>query len=393
MHYLDNSSTTQPSEIAREALLRASLIWGNPSSTHKMGMEAKRLLEESRKTVARVIGGTPAPGDEVVFTATGTEANNISLLGCALSKKRDRANPGTIVISEGEHPSVENPAALLEREGFALVRVPTRGGALDLDYLESALKTASSPVIYSCFMLVNNETGALYDVKAASSLVKRYFPDANTHCDAVQGFLKMKFTPRSLGVDTLTVSAHKINSYRGAAALYVSGNIIKRKNITSPMPGGGQESGLRSGTENLLSIAAFAAAAEDGYKNLAARAEKIKKLRAMLDEELDAKLIPLGVKPNLPENHTDAILNISLPGIKSETMLNYLSARDICVSAGSACSAHSHKKSAALAAFGVSPRDADCALRISLGDTNTEEDISALSASLADGIRSLQRMR
>lgn len=393
MHYLDNSSTTQPSETAREALLRASLIWGNPSSTHKMGMEAKRLLEESRKTVARVIGGAPAPGDTLVFTATGTEANNISLLGCALSKKRDRANPGTIVISEGEHPSVENPAALLEREGFTLVRVPTRGGALDLDYLESALKTATSPVIYSCFMLVNNETGALYDVKAASSLVKRYFPDANTHCDAVQGFLKMKFTPRSLGVDTLTVSAHKINSYRGAAALYVSGNIIKRKNITSPMPGGGQESGLRSGTENLLSIAAFAAAAEDGCKNLAARAEKIKKLRAMLDEELDAKLIPLGVKPNLPENHVDAILNLSLPGIKSETMLNYLSVRDICVSAGSACSAHSHKKSAALAAFGVSPRDADCALRISLGDTNTEEDISALSVSLADGIRSLQRMK
>lgn len=393
MHYLDNSSTTEPSQAARDALLSASLLWGNPSSTHKTGMEAKRLLEESRKTVARVIGGSPAPGDEVIFTATGTEANNISLLGCALSKKRDRANPGTVVISEGEHPSVDNPAALLEREGFSLVRVPTAGGALDLDYLEDALKNARSPVIYSCFMLVNNETGALYDVKQASALVKRYFPDANTHCDAVQGFLKMKFTLRSLGVDTLTVSAHKINSFRGAAALYVSGNIIKRKNITSPMPGGGQEMGLRSGTENLLSIAAFAAAAEDGYKNLAARAERIRSLRALLDSETDEKLIPLGVKRNLPEKHADAILNISLPGIKSETMLNYLSSRDICVSAGSACSAHSHKKSAALAAFGVTPRDADCALRISLGDTNREDDILALADALVDGIRSLQRMR
>ena len=392
-HYLDNSATTRPSDEAKRALVQAAEIWGNPSSTHRPGMDAKTLLKDSRAAVAKSLGLPRLSQDRVIFTSCGTESNNIAMIGCARAKKRDPANPGTVVISEGEHPSIENPALLLEKEGYTLVRIPTRRGVLDLEYLKTALEEAKekkSPVIFAGFMLVNNETGALYDVKAASSLVKRYFPDALVHCDAVQGYMKVKFTPMSLGADTLTVSAHKIHSVRGAAALYISAEVIKRKNVVPVMPGGGQEDGFRSGTENLCSIAAFAAAAEDGRVNFDARRDAVHDLRTYLDE----KLAGLDVRVNLPEGgHIDGICNILLPGIKSETMLNHLSARGVYVSAGSACSAYSKKKSGALEAFGVDPNDADCAIRISLSHMNTAEDIDALIDGLSDGIAVLQRKR
>jgi len=392
-HYLDNSATTSPSEAAKAAMIAAAEIWGNPSSTHKPGMDAKALLKDCRASIAKALGLPRHTQDKVIFTSCGTESNNIALLGCARAKKRDRDNPGTVIISAGEHPSIENPALLLEKEGYTLVRVPTAKGVLDLEYLKNALEEAKerkSPVIFAGFMLVNNETGALYDVKGASSLVKKYFPDAVVHCDAVQGFLKVKFTPASLGVDTLSISAHKIHSVRGAAALYISSETVKRKNIVPVMPGGGQEEGYRSGTENLISIAAFSAAAESGRVNFEANREAVVVLREYLDRELQK----LDVKINLPEgDRLPWICSIILPGIKSETMLNHLSARGVYVSAGSACSAYSKKKSGALEAFGIDPSDADSVIRISLSYTNTTEDIDALIDGLADGIASLQRKR
>ena len=243
-------------------------------------------------------------------------------------------------------------------------------------------------------MLVNNETGALYDVKSAAAAVKAKFPDATVHCDAVQGFLKTTATPYSLGVDTMSVSAHKIHSIRGAGALFVSGNVIKRKNITAVMPGGGQENAIRSGTENLVSIAAFAAAAEEGRENLSSNTEKTAGLRAMFERELSEKLAPLGYSINKPAGKYLAnIISVNLPDIRSETMLNYLSGRDIYVSAGSACAANSKKKSAALEAFGLSESKADSVIRVSLSHMNTEDDISALTDALADGAKTLQRKR
>ncbi len=392
-HYLDNSATTRPSDEAKRALFQAAEIWGNPSSTHRPGMDAKTLLKDSRAAIAKSLGLPRLSQDKVILTSCGTESNNIAMVGCARAKKRDPENPGTIIISAGEHPSIENPAMMLEKEGYTLVRIPTSRGVLDLEYLKTALEEAKekkSPVIFAGFMLVNNETGALYDVKSASALVKRYFPDALVHCDAVQGYMKVKFTPMSLGADTLTVSAHKIHSVRGAAALYISAEVIKRKNVVPVMPGGGQEDGFRSGTENLCSIAAFAAAAEDGRINFDARREAVASLRAYLDE----KLAELDVRVNLPEGGlVHGICNILLPGIKSETMLNHLSARGVYVSSGSACSAYSKKKSGALEAFGIDPHDADCAIRISLSHENTSEDIDALIGGLADGIAVLQRKR
>ncbi|MBQ2278832.1 MAG: aminotransferase class V-fold PLP-dependent enzyme [Clostridia bacterium] len=397
MHYLDNSATTQPCDAAVNALTEAIALWGNPSSVHHLGKTSADALAAYRRTVAKTLGLPRFSPDKLLFTSCGTESNNIAMLGCAAAKKRTPNADGilgTVIISDGEHPSIENPAVRLSEQGYALVRVPTKDGVLDLDFLKTALENAkksAAPVIFAAFMLVNNETGAVYDVKAASSLVKRYFPDAVVHCDAVQGYLKLRFTPTTLGADTISVSAHKIHAPRGAAALYISGEVIKRKNIVPVMPGGGQEDGFRSGTENLLSIAAFAAAAESGYANGEANRQTVSDLRAYLNERL-AELADAGVTQNLPAKRQLAgIASVVIPGVRSETMLNHLSAREVYVSAGSACSAHSKKKSGALTAFGTEDDRIDSTIRVSLSYTNTREDIDALIEGLRAGIADLQK--
>ncbi len=389
MIYLDNSATTKPSPTAVKAATEAMSIWGNPSSNHKIGLEAKQLLEQSRQKIAHTLALPKFAQDKIIFTSSGTEANNIALLGTANAKGKK----SLVIISDGEHPSVDNTAAALEKQGHVIKKIPTRNGKLDLDFLEQILKSAPLPLSIISVMLTNNETGAVYDTYAAFTLAKTYFPDATAHCDATQAFMKQKFTPKSTSADLVTASAHKIHSLRGAGMLYVSGNIIKRKNLTPPEQGGGQESGFRSGTENLVSIAAFAAQAEEEYSTFTGRTEKIHTLRTLLDKKIESTLAPLGVKQNLPENHADTILNLTLPKIKSETMLNYLSAHDICVSAGSACSTHAKGKSKALAAFGLKDTEIDCAIRVSIDENNTEEEIEAFAGAMEEGIKSLQRIK
>lgn len=393
MHYLDNSATTQPCDAAVNALNEALALWGNPSSVHHLGKTSADALAAYRRTVAKTLGLPRFSPDKLLFTSCGTESNNIAMLGCAAAKKRTPNADGilgTILLSDGEHPSIDNPAKRLADQGYAVVRIPTKSGVLDLDFLKNTLETAkksAAPVIFAAFMLVNNETGAVYDVKAASTLTKRYFPDAVVHCDAVQGYLKLRFTPTALGADTISVSAHKIHAPRGAAALYISGEVIRRKNIVPVMPGGGQEDGFRSGTENLLSIAAFAAAAESGYAN----GEENRKTAADLRAYLNERLAELAVVQNKPEKQLPNIASIVVPGVRSETMLNHLSAREVYVSAGSACSAHSKKKSDALTAFGVEDDRIDSTIRVSLSHTNTRGDIDALIEGLRTGIAELQK--
>ncbi len=399
IHYLDNSATTKPCDAAVRAVTDVLDLWGNPSSVHHLGQTAADALKTYRSTVLKSLTRLSRfrnPMDKLLFTSCGTESNNIAMLGCAAAKKRTPNADGvlgTVLLSDGEHPSMDNPAKRLGENGYHIVRVPTTGGKLDLDFLKTALEDAKSsraPVIFAGFMLVNNETGAVYDVKSAAALVKRTFPDANVHCDAVQGYLKLPFTPATLGVDTLSVSAHKIHAPRGAAALYISGEIIKRKNIVPVMPGGGQEDGFRSGTENLLSIAAFAAAADDGFTHAEENRKKVADLRAYLNKRL-TELAVYGVGQNLPAAQLDNIASIVVPGVRSETMLNYLSRREIYVSAGSACSAHSRKKSDALTAFGVPADRIDSTLRVSLSHTNEKDDIDALIDGLSAGVRELQK--
>lgn len=394
MLYFDSAATTFPSDAAMAGMTEAAKYPANPSSTHFAGREAARFLTLCREKAAASLGVRRLGADRLIFTASGTEANCLAMLGCAAAKKRRPVNGslGTILLSDGEHPSMEMPARRLEEGGYTVVRIPTAGGVLDLAALEKALTEAPSPVVFAGFMLVNNETGALYDVKSAFRLVKAKFPDALCHCDAVQGYMKTRFTPLTLGCDTLTVSAHKIRGTRGAGALYIKADVEKKKQIVPVNPGGGQEFGYRSGTENLFAIGAFAWAAEDEYARFTENREKEETLRTLLEECL-APVFAKGAAAHIPPVHVPGILNLSLPGIRSEIMLNALSGRGICVSAGSACSAHARKESAALKAFGADAREMDTAIRISLSHTNTEEEVRVLCRAMEEEMEKLAKVR
>lgn len=382
--YLDNSATTALDDRVREKMIWASYIYGNPSSLHSAGLAAEKLVSAAREEVLAALGARGAKAEELVFCASGTEANNLALAGTAYAKKR-RART-KIITSDSEHPSVLRTLERLSEDGFEVVKIPTAHGALDLAELE---READDRVLLASFMLVNNETGALYDVKKAFSIVKRASPEAVTHCDAVQGFLKVNFSPASLGAELVTVSSHKIHGPKGVGALYVCPGIIKAKKIVPVTLGGGQEHGFRSGTENTMGIAGFGEAARLGRENFGRDSAYMRSLR----DRLASKLQGLGFKLNLPPVTAPHILSVTLPDIKSETMLHFLSSEGIFVSSGSACSSHSGKPSATLVAFGLSPEEADHTLRVSFSHMNTEEDVSALVSALEKGISRLAKTR
>lgn len=384
--YLDNSATTELSDAVKSAMISAMDKYGNPSSIHACGLESGAIITESRKMVAMTFGvRDPKPG-ELIFTSSGTEANNLAIKGVAFAKKRRPAEK--ILITDSEHPSVENVAKDLEAHGFKVSRISTRNGVLDFEQLERELQ---EPVLLASFMMVNNETGAIYDVKKAFAMVKRFWPDAVTHCDAVQGYMKEVFTPASIFADLVSVSGHKIHGPKGIGALYVSPLIIKTKKLVPVTHGGGQEYGFRSGTENIINIAGFAVAANEQYSDLRERINNITRLREIAELALSG--VP-EIRINIPAGRrAPHIINLTLPKIKSETMLHFLSSKGICISSGSACSSKAAHHSPSLLAFGLTPSEADTSVRISLSEYNTEEDVSALACALSEGIERLVRIK
>ena len=385
MIYLDNSATTPLCPEAVAAMQEAMGVFGNPSSLHGVGQAAHALLTRARGQVATALGiKSPKPG-ELIFTSCGTEASALAIYGSVYAKPRRFAN--RVITTDCEHPSVEEAMRKLEADGIEVVRIPTKNGALDT---EAAIAALNTPTLLVSMMMVNNETGALFDVARVFAAAKAKDSRTVTHCDAVQGFLKVPFTPASIHADLVTVSAHKIHGPKGVGALYVHPDIIKTKRITAHLTGGGQEFGLRSGTENVIGIVGFGAAAQAGF---ATRGENQIKMTTLRDR-LEGKLRDMGVQMNIPvEERAPHVLNLTLPSIKSQTMLNYLSAQGICVSSGSACSSHSVKVSPSLAAFGLTPHEADCSLRVSFSALNTEEEVDRLCEALEKGISSLVRIR
>lgn len=237
-------------------------------------------------------------------------------------------------------------------------------------------------------MLVNNETGAWYDVPSVFAAAKAANPDCICHCDAVQAFLKVPFTVKSLGADLVTISAHKVHGPKGVGALYVSPRLLTARALVPVYAGGGQEFGLRSGTENMIGIAGFAAAVRAGLTERSAWANN----SANLSEKLIKALDGTEVRVNLPMRRAPHVLNVTLPDIKSETMLHFLSAKGIAVSSGSACSSHAKTPSGTLIAFGLTAAEADCSLRISFSGENTSSDVDALVAALTEGCATLVRI-
>lgn len=381
MIYLDSAATTRPCREVIDAMTAAlTEDWGNPSSVHKMGLDAHRRLDSARSVILSSLGVRRE--GELVFTSSGTEANDLAVLGVCRSKLRR----GRIIVTEGEHASVWASALEAEREGFELVTIPTKRGALDMDALRASI---TSDTVLISLMLVNSETGAHYNVGEAFGIVGQLAPAAFRHCDAVQGYMKLSFTARSLGADLITISAHKIHGPKGAGALYISPRVLKARALAPVIYGGGQESGFRSGTVNVPAILGFAAAAERAMKTCAADANRMNALREHAVHSLSA----VGLRPNLPPDPAPHILSVTLPDIKSETALNFLSSRGICVSSGSACSTHSKNISRALLAFGLSEREADTTIRLSFSRETTEDEIDTAIAVIAEGVRTLAKIK
>ncbi|MBO5908110.1 MAG: cysteine desulfurase [Clostridia bacterium] len=385
--YLDNSATTK---ISREALDKyieiSSQCYGNPSSLHAYGFRAEKILTQAR---AEILSSLGAVGSTVIFCGSGSEANNLAIFGRAYSKERYKRG-AKIIITDSEHASVSECISRLEKEGFKVEKIPTKCGKIDTGALSEAL---TPDTVLVSVMMVNNETGALYDVAAVSRLARAKAPDAYVHVDATQSYMKLPFTKSSLGADMITLSSHKIEGPKGVGALVIDPRVVKERGLTAITLGGGQELGLRSGTENVPAIAAFGEAVRIGAKNLRSRYEKMRTLRDHLIKKLDTSPALSEISVTNPEKSAPHILNITLPKIKSETMLHFLSSRGIYVSSGSACSSNSHHLSSSLIAYGRTREEADCSIRISFSHTNELSDVDALIDALTEGLAGLARIR
>lgn len=375
-HYLDNSATTPVLREAAEAAFRLMLdCFGNPSSLHARGFLAKKELEAARSVVAARLGAQP---EEIVFTSGGTEANNLALSGAANARKRLGRK---IVTTAIEHDSVLKTVEGLEKQGFTVEYLrPGPDGAVSGEQLAQAI---DGETILVSVMLANNETGALQPVAEAARAIKRKKAPALLHTDCVQAFCKTDFTPRKLGADLCTVSGHKIHGPKGVGALYIR----KGVHILPQLLGGGQERGLRSGTESLPLIGAFAKAVELAPKPAEAL-DRTAALNRLLRERLAE--IP-GIEINSPENALPYILNFSALGVRAETMLHFLAQRQIYVSSGSACG--KAKPSHVLEAMGLSRERVASAIRVSFSRFSTQADVEALTEGVKEGLAALAKER
>lgn len=364
--YLDNAATTRTHpEIARLALEMMCENYGNPSSLHEMGIRAQLAVDRARKQVAKALGCLP---EELTFTSGGTEANNLAILGGAEALRR-RGN--TVVTTQVEHASVSTAFGRLEQLGFTVKRIsPLEDGSLDVNALAGAVD--EDTVLVSC-MLVNSEVGAVSDIAAGVRAARKKRKDLLFHCDAVQAFGKLYFTPKALGVDLLTVSGHKIHAPKGVGALYVR----RGARILPQTFGGGQERGLRPGTESTPLIAAFGLAAERSAEGKRAALDKVNTICGFF---LDKAEKIQGICRNSAPQGTPYICNLSLPGYRSEILLHYLAEGGIYVSSGSACSRG--EKSHVLTAMGLPLERIDSALRVSFSADNTAEDVERFFARL-----------
>ena len=336
--YLDNAATTRVCpEAARAALEAMTEGYGNPSSGYALGQAAAAALKEHRAAVAGRLGCAP---EELVFTSCGTEGDNWAVRAAADYGRRKGRH---IITTAIEHAAVLEPVKALAAQGYEVTYLkPDRSGHVSPDALRAALRPDT---VLVSMMLVNNELGTVLPVAQAARLVRRLGSSALIHCDGVQGFLKIPFTPAELGVDLLTVSGHKIHAPKGIGALYI------RRGLKLPplIRGGGQEEGLRSGTEATAQIAAFAAAVRAG----AATREADIRYMAGLKAETLARLqeaVP-GLKP-IGSGTAPHILAVTLPGYKSEVIVRFLSDRGICLSSGSACHKGKRRPQAAQERFG-----------------------------------------
>ena len=375
MIYLDNSATTKPCKEAVEAMtLAMTENWGNPSALYGFGIDTAHMLRSARHKVAAALGAEP---DRVFFTSGGTEADNWAIHGTI---KRFGKRGKHIITTAIEHHAILNPMKELEAQGFEVTYLqPDSQGRITVDALKAALR---KDTILVSIMMVSNEVGSVMPIAQMAKLVKKVCPNAVFHTDAVQGFLKVPFSAKTLGADLISISSHKVHGPKGAGALYISPRL---KSFPPLLLGGGQESGYRSGTEGTPAIFSFAAAAKAGHTTMKEDIAHEKALLAELVENL-SQLDGICINGCHEAPH---VLSLSIPGVPTQNTINILQDAGICVSAGSAC-AKGHR-SHVLEAMNLSPEVMDGSFRVSLCRNTTADELNKLICVIREDI--LPRVR
>jgi cysteine desulfurase len=370
--YMDHSATTPVAPKVLEAMLPYfSEKFGNASSLHSFGLEAKAALEESREKVAGLLGAKP---EEIIFTSGGTESDNLALKGIA---RKNRANGKHIITTSIEHPAILETCRKLEKEGFLVTYLPVNNeGLVDLATLESAIR---SDTILISVIHANNEVGTIQPLEEIGRLAAE--KNVYLHTDAVQSVGKIPTDVDALGVDLLSLSAHKLCGPKGVGALYIR----KGTKLESIIQGGGHERGLRSGTENIAGIVGLAKAAELSSETMNAEAERLTDLRDRLAELVLGKVkdawINGTMKRRLPGN-----MNFGFKYVEGESLLLFLDSKGINVSTGSACSSHKLEPSHVLLSLGLKPEECHGSLRVTLGRSNTMEEVDYVAEGIAEAV-------
>lgn len=371
--YLDNAATTRVCPEAAQAAMRVMTEnYANPSSTHRMGREAKKLLDEARARVAKALGCT---ADEVYFTSCGSEGDNWAIIQGARYAGRKGKH---IISSKVEHSAVKKSLEVLEKEGFEITLLdPESDGSISKDSVLAALRPETCLV---SLMLVNNEVGAITDIAGIAKAVKAKNPNTLIHTDAVQAFLKIPFSASKLGVDMIAVSGHKVHAPKGIGALYIR----KGLNLPAYITGAGQENGRRAGTEAMPQIVAFGEACESSRLAFPEYHARLHTLRAHAVDRLKAEIEDVVIiGSGAPQ-----LLSVALPGYRSEVIMNFLEAREIYVSKGSACK--KGRRSQVLEAMKLRPEVMDGAIRVSFCRYTSLEEVDALCDALRDAHQNLR---
>lgn len=361
--YFDNSATTRCySKVAEIVVKTMTEDFGNPSAMHLKGVEAEKYVREAAQTLAKIL---KVNEKEIIFTSGGTESNNLALFGGADANKRSGNH---IITTSVEHAAVGQPVERLEQMGYEVTIVPVdHRGVVQLEALEKALRPDT---ILVSTMYVNNEVGAVMPVEEIAKLVHEKSPKALYHVDAIQAFGKYRIYPKKAGIDMLSVSSHKIHGPKGVGFLYIN----EKARIQPQILGGGQQAGMRSGTDNVPGIAGLGVAAKMVYTDFDEKIEHMYQLKERLAEGFlklpDVRLNGMEIREGAPQ-----ILSASFLGVRSEVLLHTLEEKGIYVSAGSACSSHKRKAAGTLSAMGMEAAQRESTLRFSFSDENTFEEV------------------
>ena len=377
--YLDNSATTKVSENVTNLMVKVMMEdYGNPSSLHMKGVEAEKYIKESKDIIAKLL---KVDAKEIIYTSGGTESNNLAIIGAAMANKRAG---NRIITSAIEHPSVLATMKYLEDNGFEVIYLPVdSNGVVDMEALKEAM---TKETIFVSVMHVNNEIGAIEPVSEISKYIKSVNQEVVFHVDAIQSFGKLVVQPKKMGIDLLSVSGHKIHGPKGIGFLYASSK-VKLKPIIF---GGGQQKGMRSGTENVPGIAGIGLAAKEAYENFE---EKISKMIELKDYFIDRVTSIENVTVNSSKGAEGAphIISVCFLGVRSEVMLHSLEDKEIYISSGSACSSNKPSVSATLKGIGLKPEQIDSTVRFSLSYDTTKEELDYAVDAVAGMIELLRK--